>query len=147
MKVIRPKGELSPKAARIRARCTETPKPSEPAIDWDDNVKLIKELDAFSSKNGISSYIVMIEAVPLCTIVFKRTEKQLTAFVTAHVNGRRLMTKKVVKGTGFDRETAALDGVMLYPHDTPNQYIRIEDKGARWYHFLSDRGCKVWQTM
>lgn len=135
------------KATVIRARA-KLPSMPVPKNEYEEvyqsqtnTIKHLKELDDLSKKLKIESYIIMHEGEPIATIVFKYTENTLTSFVTRFINGRRAVTKKIVRGFGYDRHTSSLDGLIFY---TPR--FCLEDKGKRWYNQLADGGFKVWRT-
>lgn len=140
---------MNTKAAKLRERAqviplTATKEELTPVYQVQtNNAKIIQELEALQRKLKVESYIVMYEDEPKATIVFKFTDNTCTSYVTRHINGRRALTKKTIRGCGFDRATASLDGLIFY---TPKNFV-LADKGKRWYDQLTDAGYKVWRTL
>lgn len=139
---------MNTKAAAIRERAQDKPLvPTKEEVEeiylvQTSNQKIMRELEALQRKLKVESYIVMYEDEPKATIVFKFTENTCTSIVTRHINGKRAMTKKVVRGRGFDRQTSSLDGLVFY---TPKYFV-LADTGKRWYDQLAGAGFRVWRT-
>lgn len=133
------------KALKLRDKHSDT-RAQAPIIDSDHNEKLIKELDTIRTRTGIQTHLVTFEGVPVASILFKFTVNQCTVYVTRFVNGRRQMFKNTVRGSGFDRSTAALDGCeLMYPDSLKT--FKIEDGSRRWDNMLFAAGFQVWQTL
>lgn len=150
---------MNVKAQAIRARQSNPAlePPRDDTIDADKNAKIFQELQALSAKKGLQTYLVTCQGEPVCTIVFKVGEAQVTAIVTKLVNGRRVMWKSHARGYGYDKFTASLAGLQLNPiryisrdttyPDFTSPKFELEDKSERWDTQLLNAGFHVWRTL
>lgn len=140
---------MNTKASVIRERAQDkSPAPTKEQLEpvylvQSANEKVMRNLEALQRKLKVETYIVMHEDEPKATIVFRFTEATCTSYVTRHINGRRSLTERTIRGTGFDRATASLSGLTFY---TPKHFV-LADQGKRWYDQLTDAGFRVWRTL
>jgi hypothetical protein len=148
---------LTPKAKAIREGLTDAPMtiepPREDTYDADKNKQLFEELNRLQRRAQIENYMIMWGEMPVATVVFHSTEKQCKTIVTTFVNGCRVMWKSVVRGSGFDRRTAALSGLLLpgvhsyYEECSSPKNFKLVNEGERWDTLLLKNGFKVWRTL
>ena len=146
------------KATKIRERLKERALPMEaPRSDTYDatlNASIFQQIEALSRNLRIQTYIVMWEEVPVATIIIRTTEAMCTAYATKFVNDKRVMYRKTVRGTGYDRHTAALGGLVI-PKTCPSWPMQLcspsnftlVDQGERWDRQFLNAGFKVWRTL
>lgn len=143
---------MNTKAQTIRAKLsdatiTQQP-PRDDTYDADKNADIFRQTEELSKKTGLQTFIVMWGEMPVATIILKSTEKQCTVLATTFVNHRRVMFKQTVRGCGYDRHTAALEGLVLrYESGYGARKFTLADQGKRWYHQLSEAGFGLWRTL
>lgn len=143
---------MNTKAQTIRDRLSPSTLAQEPprddTYDADKNAAIFAETEALSKKAGLQTFVVMWGNEPVATIILRSTERQCTVLATTFVNHRRVMFKRTVRGCGYDRHTAAMEGLVLrYESGYGDRKFTLADQGKRWYDQLSDAHFKVWRTL
>lgn len=142
---------MNTKAQTIRANLSDATVSQQPprddTYDADKNADIFRQTENLSKKTGLQTFIVMWGSEPVATIILRNISSQCTVLATTFVNHRRVMFKKIVRGCGYDRCTAAMEGLVLHSADHGSTKFTLADQGKRWYDQLSDAGFKVWRTL
>lgn len=111
--------------------------------DWKDVSRvegLIVTLSRWRSQSKLSTYCIIQKSQVIATIAFKRHDNSLTVIAQSYKDFKRSWFSKTVRGSGYDRETAALDGFVAGT-------VTVKDGSHRWENAFNAAGCEVHQTL
>lgn len=113
-------------------------KPTEK--ERDTAAQLMNELAAWGKRARLSSYCVIANGKCVAIINFKYTDNQLTCIAQRYKDFRRYWWKSTRRGSGYDRQTAALAGFVVGG-------VTLTDDAYTWHAQLNAVGYEVHQIL